>query len=203
MFTLGLFSALVEGFIPSPSSNGFYLGPIFIHYYGVIYAIAMVAAVAITIRRWEAQGGSRELVYQAAIWAIPAGIVGARLYFLATSWSEVPPEWWGVFAVWKGGLGVWGAIAAGALAVFFVLRRAKVSVLAFGDACVPGLLVAQGIGRLGNYMNQELFGRPSTLPWALEISPSHRPTGYEQFSTFQPTFLYELIWDFALAGALV
>jgi prolipoprotein diacylglyceryl transferase len=194
---------LIIGFLPSPSSNGFYVGPLFVHAYGLAYVVAVIAAVAITVRRWEAQGGSRELVYDVALWAFPAGIVGGRLYFIATSWNEVPPHWWGVLAVWDGGLGIWGGIAAGALVGIWVLRRHGANVPLFMDAAAPALLVAQAIGRVGNYFNQELFGGPTTLPWALEISPAHRPLGYVQYATFQPTFLYELIWNLLLAGALV
>jgi prolipoprotein diacylglyceryl transferase len=190
-------------FIPSPPSNGFYLGPLFFHAYGLAYVVAVIAAVAITIRRWEARGGSRELVYEVAMWGFPAGVIGGRLYFLATSWSEVPPHWWGPFAVWKGGLGIWGGIAVGTLAGLWVLRRRGADIPVFMDAAAPALLVAQAIGRIGNYFNQELFGGPTTLPWGLEISPAHRPAGYAQYATFHPTFLYELIWNLLLAGALV
>jgi prolipoprotein diacylglyceryl transferase len=190
-------------FIPSPPHNGFSIGPLFVHAYGLAYVLAVTAAVAITIRRWEAQGGNRDLVYEVALWGFPAGIIGGRLYFVATSWSEVPPHWWGVFAIWKGGLGIWGGIALGTLAGLWVLRRRKANIPVFLDAAAPALLVAQAIGRIGNYFNQELFGGPTTLPWGLEISPAHRPVGYTQYATFHPTFLYELIWNLLLAGALV
>ena len=191
------------GSIPSPPSNGFHLGPLFVHAYGLAYVLAVLAAVAITARRWQAQGGRRELVYEVALWGFPAGLIGGRLYFLATSWNEIPPHWWGPFAVWKGGLGIWGGIAAGTLAGLWVLRRRGAHIPTFLDAAAPALPVAQAIGRVGNYFNQELFGGPTTLPWALEISPVHRPTGYAQYATFQPTFLYELIWNLLLAAALV
>ncbi len=196
-------SQLTAGFLPSPSSNGFYLGPLFVHFYGLAYVVAVFAAVTITARRWEAVGGQRQLVYDVALWAFPAGVIGGRLYFIATSWNEVPPHWWGPFAVWNGGLGIWGGIALGTLAGIVVLRRHGANVALFLDAAAPALLVAQAIGRIGNYFNQELFGLPSKLPWALEISPAHRPVAYAQYATFQPTFLYELIWNLLLAGALV
>jgi prolipoprotein diacylglyceryl transferase len=196
-------SYLPTGFLPSPPSNGFYLGPLFVHYYGLAYVFAVLAAVMITARRWEAMGGNRQLVYDVALWGFPAGVVGGRLYFIATSWNEVPPHWWGPFAVWDGGLGIWGGIALGTLAGIWVLRRHGANVPMFMDAAAPGLLVAQAIGRIGNYFNQELFGEPSTLPWALEISPAHRPAAYAHFATFQPTFLYEVIWNLLLAAALV
>jgi len=190
-------------FIPSPPANGFYIGPLFVHAYGLAYVVAVTAAVAITVRRWEAWGGERDLVYEVAMWGFPAGLIGGRLYFDVTSWSEVPPHWWGVFAVWDGGLGIWGGIACGTLAGLWVLRRRKADAALFMDAAAPALLVAQSIGRVGNYFNQELFGRPTTLPWGLEISPAHRPLGYAQYATFHPTFLYEIIWNLLLAGALV
>jgi prolipoprotein diacylglyceryl transferase len=190
-------------FIPSPPTNGFYVGPLFVHAYGLAYILAVAAAVAITMRRWEAKGGERDLVYEVALWGFPAGLIGGRLYFLATSWNEVPPHWWGPFAVWRGGLGIWGGIAGGILAGLWVLRRRGANIPVFMDAAAPALLVAQAIGRVGNYFNQELFGGPTTLPWGLEISPAHRPVGYAQYATFHPTFLYELIWNLLLAGALV
>ncbi|MGD9734632.1 MAG: prolipoprotein diacylglyceryl transferase [Solirubrobacterales bacterium] len=189
--------------IPSPSSSGLALGPFEIHAYGLMYVLAVTAAILITVRRWEARGGSRELVYETALWAFPAGLIGGRIYFDITSWSEVPPHWWGPFAIWEGGLGIWGGIAAGAIVGIWRVRRAGVSVTEFMDAVAPALLVAQAIGRLGNYFNQELFGGPTGLPWGLEIDPAHRPEGYEQYATFQPTFLYEIVWNLSLAAFLV
>lgn len=190
-------------FLPSPAHNGLHVGPLFVHAYGLAYVVAVLAAVAITTRRWEALGGRRELVQEVALWGFPAGLVGGRLYHLATSWNEVPHHWWGPFAIWKGGLGIWGGIAAGTLAGLWVLRQRRADLPAFMDTAAPGLLVAQAIGRVGNYFNQELFGGPTDLPWGLQIDPTHRPPGYERFATFHPTFLYELLWNLALAGALV
>jgi prolipoprotein diacylglyceryl transferase len=189
--------------IPSPLSNGFHLGPLFVHAYGLAYVAAIAAAVVIASWRWERQGGEPTLVQEVALWGVPAGIVGGRLYFLATSWGEVPSHWWGPLAIWDGGLGIWGGIVGGTLAGLWVLHRRGADIPRFLDAAAPALLVAQAIGRIGNYFNQELFGGPSSLPWALQISPEHRPAGYEQYATFHPTFLYELIWNLALAGALV
>ena len=195
--------AFPVSFLPSPPINGFHVGPLFFHFYGICYVIAVIAAVSIAVRRWEAQGGQRDLVYEVALWGFPAGVIGGRLYFLATSWNEIPPHWWGALAIWKGGLGIWGGIALGALAGIWVLRRRGANIPLFMDAAAPALLVAQAIGRVGNYFNQELFGGPTTLPWGLEISLAHRPLGYMQYTTFQPTFLYELIWNMLLAAALV
>jgi prolipoprotein diacylglyceryl transferase len=189
--------------IPSPPSSGFHVGPFFVHAYGLAYVFAVLAAVAVASRRWERAGGERSLVQEVAMWGFPAGLIGGRLYFLATSWNQVPPHWWGPFAVWDGGLGIWGGIAAGTLAGLWVLRRRGADIPRFLDAAAPALLVAQAIGRVGNFFNQELFGGPTSLPWALQIDPAHRPSGYEQYATFQPTFLYELLWNLGLAGALV
>jgi prolipoprotein diacylglyceryl transferase len=193
----------LPGAIPSPPFDGFHVGPFFLHMYGLAYVVALAAAVALTARRWVAAGGSRELVYEVALWGFPAGVIGGRLYHDVTSWNEVPHTWWGPFAIWQGGLGIWGGIALGSLAGVWVLRRRGADVSRFLDAAAPGLLVAQAIGRIGNYFNQELFGGPTSLPWGLEISPAHRPAGYLQYATFHPTFLYELIWNLALAGALI
>jgi prolipoprotein diacylglyceryl transferase len=193
----------VSAFIPSPATNGWQVGPVFVHVYGLLYVVALVVAVLITVRRWERAGGNREAVYDVALWGFPAGLVGGRLYHLATSWDQVPHHWWGPFAVWQGGLGIWGGIAGGTLVGLWRLRRAGADVGAFMDAAAPALLVGQAIGRIGNYFNQELFGGPSTLPWALQIDPAHRPAGYLGYATFHPTFLYELIWNLALAGGLV
>jgi prolipoprotein diacylglyceryl transferase len=200
---LDMHGLLTLAFIPSPPENGFHIGPLFVHAYGLAYVVAVTVAVLIASRRWETLGGHRELVQDVALWGFPAGLIGGRLYFLATSWNEVPPHWWGPLAVWKGGLGIWGGIAGGALAGILVLRRRGANVPLFMDAVAPALLVAQAIGRVGNYFNQELFGGPTTLPWGLEISASHRPVGYTQFATFQPTFLYEIVWNLLLAAALV
>ena len=183
--------------IPSPSSGTVDLGPLTIHMYGLMLLAGIAAAIWLTGRRWSAQGGDVDLVYRAAIWGVGFGIVGARLYHDATSWSEVPDKWWGPFAVWEGGLGVWGGILFGAIAGGIIVRRSGASVARFADAAAPGLLLAQGIGRIGNWWNQELYGKPTDLPWGLEIDSSHYPSNqtYPEGTTFHPTFLYELIWD--------
>jgi prolipoprotein diacylglyceryl transferase len=190
-------------FLPSPPDNGFHVGPLFVHFYGLMYVVGIALAIYITRRRWRAAGGDPALVADVATWAVPAGIIGGRIYFDITTPGDIPPHWWGVFAVWSGGLGIWGGIAAGAAAGIWRVRRTGASAAVMANAIAPALLVAQAVGRIGNYFNQELFGKPSTLPWALEISPAHRPAGYGAFATFQPTFAYELIWDLALAAFLV
>ncbi len=195
--------SLPLSFIPSPSENGFHLGPLFIHVYGLMYVVGITLAIIITRRRWRALGGNPELVSDVALWAVPAGIIGGRIYFDITTPADIQHVWYGIFAVWSGGLGIWGGIAAGAAAGIWRVRRAGASAGQFANAIAPALLVAQAVGRIGNYFNQELFGKPSGLPWALEIAKANRPAGYTAFATFQPTFLYEMIWDLALAAALV
>jgi phosphatidylglycerol---prolipoprotein diacylglyceryl transferase len=196
-------------FIPSPPASGIHLGPLFVHAYGLMYVIGIGLAIYITARRWTAAGGDRALVYDVAVWAVLAGLVGARLYFDVTTPFDITPHaWWGPLAIWRGGLGVWGGIAAGAVAGSWRVRRAGADVGRFMNAVAPALLVAQAIGRVGNYFNQELFGKPSGLPWALEISPAARasagiPAADLRYATFQPSFLYEMIFDLALAALLV
>jgi prolipoprotein diacylglyceryl transferase len=189
--------------IPSPSVNGFHIGPLFIHAYALMYLVGIAAAIIITRRRWAAAGGDPELIYDVAMWSVPAGIIGGRIYFDITTPMDIPHVWYGVFAVWTGGLGIWGAIPVAVLVGIWRTRRAGGSVPVIMDAVAPALLVAQGIGRIGNYFNKELFGGPTSLPWGLQIPLAYRPPGYTAFAFFQPTFLYELIWDVALAAALV
>jgi prolipoprotein diacylglyceryl transferase len=187
---------LVIGYIPSPHTGVIHLGPLQLHMYGLTLLVAILAAVWLTGRRWVGQGGEWDLVTRVAVWGVGFGVVGARLYHDITSWSEVPsPKWQGIFEVWRGGLGVWGGIALGALAGVIVIRRSGASASRFADAAAPGILLAQGIGRIGNWWNQELYGKPSKLPWALKIDPAHRPFTDFNVATYHPTFLYELIWN--------
>ena len=189
-------------YIPSPHTGVVHIGPLQLHMYGLTLLVAILACIWLTGRRWVAMGGDWELVTRVAVWGVAFGVLGARLYHDATSWSEVPdPKWQGIWEVWKGGLGIWGGIFLGALAGSIVVRRAGYSVAAFLDAAAPGLLLAQGIGRIGNWWNQELYGKPTTLPWGLKIDAAHRPLNYLDRATFHPTFLYELIWD--LVGVAV
>jgi prolipoprotein diacylglyceryl transferase len=200
---------MVFAFIPSPPANGIHLGPLFVHAYGLMYLIGIALAILITVRRWEAAGGDRALVYDVVFWSVPAGIIGGRIYFDVTTPFDITPHtWWGPLAVWRGGLGVWGGIAAGALVGVWRVRRAKADAGLFMNAAAPAILVAQAIGRIGNYFNQELFGKPSGLPWAVQISYAARlgsgiPAADLKYSTFQPSFLYELIFDLAWAAVLV
>lgn len=190
-------------YIPSPSINGFHVGPLVVHVYALMYIVGIALAIYITRRRWAATGGDRDLVWEVAIWSVPAGIVGGRIYFDLTTPKYIPHHWYGVLAVWDGGLGIWGGVALAAVVGAWRIRRYHARVLPFMDAVAPALLVAQGIGRIGNYFNKELFGGPTTLPWGLEVPPAYRYAGYTQYRTFHPTFLYELIFDVALAAALV
>jgi prolipoprotein diacylglyceryl transferase len=194
--------------IPSPSINSFNIGPLVIHFYALAYLVGIAVAIIITRRRWKAVGGDPDIVGDIALWSVPAGIIGGRIYFDITTPMDIPHVWYGVFAVWDGGLGIWGGIALATVVGLWRLRRHGVNAAQFMDAVAPALLVAQGIGRIGNYFNKELFGRPTSLPWGLEIPFQYRvaggiPTKYLNAATFQPTFLYELIFDFAWAAVLV
>jgi len=198
----------MPAYLPSPPINSFHLGPLVIHFYALAYLVGIAAAVIITRRRYRAVGGDPDLVGDVALWSVPAGIIGGRIYFDITTPMDIPHVWYGPFAVWDGGLGIWGGVALAAVVGVWRLRRHGVNVALFMDAVAPALLVAQGIGRIGNYFNKELFGRPTSLPWGLEIPYQYRVSGgipaqYLHFSTFQPTFLYELIFDFAWAAVLV
>jgi prolipoprotein diacylglyceryl transferase len=194
--------AILES-IPSPPISGFHIGPLLVRFYALGYIVGIALAIWITRRRWRALGGNPEVVNDLAVWVVPAGIIGARIYFDITTPMDILHVWYGVFAVWTGGLGVWGGIAAATLVGVWRLRRLGLTAGAFANAIAPALLVAQAVGRIGNYFNTELFGKPTGLPWGLQIPPGYRPQGYLNATTFQPTFLYELIWDLALAAVLI
>lgn len=190
------FVIVLLAYIPSPHSGAVSIGPLTLHMYGLTLLVAIVAAIWLTGRRWVALGGEWELVTRVAVWGVAFGVIGARAYHDITSWNEVPaPKWQGIFEVWRGGLGIWGGIALGALAGAVIVRRAGANVGVFLDVAAPGLLLAQAIGRIGNYWNQELYGKPTTLPWGLKIDPANRPAQYFDRVAFHPTFLYELLWD--------
>ena len=193
-------------YIPSPSQGVWHLGPLPLRAYALGIIIGALVAIWVGERRFQARGGRAGVIGDVAIWAIPFGIVGARLYHVATD----PELYFGegrhvidTVLIWKGGLGIWGAVAGGALGAWIACRRYGVSFSAVADALAPGLLIAQAIGRIGNYFNQELFGKPTDLPWALKISPENRPSGYLDYATFHPTFLYELIWNLAAAALIL
>ncbi|MBQ89894.1 MAG: prolipoprotein diacylglyceryl transferase [Acidimicrobiaceae bacterium] len=196
-------SALVIAAIPSPSSGSFGLGPLEIRGYGIMIALGVVVAVWWSQRRWVARGGTAEQVSTISLWAVPAGLVGARLYHVATDWRRFQGRWEDVPAVWQGGLGIPGGLAAGVIVGVLVARRQGISMGGVLDAMIPTLPVAQAIGRWGNWFNQELFGRPTDLPWGLRIDAGHRPASHPAAETFHPTFLYEGLWNLALAWVLV
>ena len=189
--------------IPSPDSSTIEIGPLSIHFYGLTLLAAIAAAVAIAGLRWTRRGGDWDLIFRIAVWGVASGIVGARLYHVVTSWNELPDEWWGPFAIWKGGLGVWGGIGLGVIVGAIVAKRSGADLGKLADCVAPALLVAQGIGRFGNWWNQELYGKATDLPWGLEISPENRPIDLIQSNTVHPTFLYEALWCFAAAGILL
>jgi prolipoprotein diacylglyceryl transferase len=192
--------------IPSPSKGVWDVFGFPLRAYAVCIIVGIIVGMLIANRRWRARGGTGDSLEMVVVLAVPFGIVGARLYHVITDYQlyfgpgRHPID---ALKIWNGGLGVWGAIGFGVLGAYLVARRHQIRFPALLDAAAPGIAVAQGIGRLGNWFNQELFGRPTSLPWGLEIAPDHRPLGFEQYATFHPTFLYELIWDLGIAVALV
>lgn len=191
--------------IPSPEHSTIDLGPLSIHYYGLMLLAAIAAAMWLTGIRYVHRGGNWDLIFQVSVWGVLAGVVGARLYHDATSWNEVAQihHWWAPFAVWRGGLGIYGGILFGVAAGAFIVHRAGENIPKMLDIVAPALLLAQAVGRWGNYFNQELFGKPTSLPWGLRIDLTNRPAGYASFSTFQPTFLYESLLALLGVGLLL
>lgn len=189
--------------IPSPSDGSISLGPLELRAYGLMIALGVLAAVKVATTRWVRRGGTAEDLTTVATWAVPAGLVGARIYHVITDHQRFEGRWLHAFAIWEGGLGIWGGVALGALVGWLVARRRGVDATAMLDACAPAIPLAQAIGRVGNWFNQELFGRPTDLPWALEIDPEHRPAGYLEDATFHPTFLYEALWCLLVLGVVI
>jgi len=210
--TLSPMQQLVWSFIPAPGDWGqrFRL-------YGVMIAIGVLVGLELARRRWQDRGGNPEDMSYIGLWAIPAGLIGARLYHVITDnelyrghWFDnplanpnLPPYPNSPLAIWHGGLGIPGGIAVGVIVGLIAGRARGVRLLPALDAAIPAIPLAQAIGRWGNYFNQELFGRPTTLPWGLEVSPDKRPAGYVQYDTFHPTFLYEMLWNLALVAFLI
>ncbi len=199
--------ASLHSYIPSPSRGVWYLGPFPIRAYALCIIAGIIVAVYLTDRRWRARGGSASTTGTIATWAVPFGLVGGRLYHLITD-----PElyftknnWhpWRAFAVWDGGLGIWGAIALGGLGVWIACRRNGIVFPAFADAAAPGIVLAQAIGRWGNYFNQELYGKSTSMPWGLKIDAAHAANSNLPAGNYQPTFLYESIWDIGTAGLVI
>jgi len=194
--------------IPSPSVSSFSVGPLTIHFYALCIITGIAAAIWIGRKRYANLGGNPDDVSEVAIWAVPFGIIGGRIYHVVTS----PSQYFGsngnpidALRIWEGGLGIWGAISLGAVGAYLYFKTHKTS-LNFRqllDSLAPGVIVAQAIGRIGNYFNQEVFGKPTELPWGLEIDSVNRPNGFESYSTFHPTFLYELLWCLVIAVLLI
>ena len=190
-------------YIPSPPISALHLGPLTIHMYALAIITGIVVAIWLGDRRWRERGGCRGEVADVAVWAVPFGIVGGRLYHLVTDpelYFTHGQDPWRAFAIWDGGLGIWGAVALGGVGAWIACRRHDIRLPPFADAIAPAIALAQGVGRLGNWFNQELFGAPTTLPWAVHITHSSdgSPPGF-----YQPTFAYELIWDIAVAALVI
>ena len=195
-------AAALVGYIPSPPTSGFPIGPIRLHIYGILIAAGIAAAVWLSQKRWQAIGGRPGTMSALAVWGVPGGLIGARIYSLATSWNV---DTGGgriiqAFEIWRGGLGIWGGIVGGVFTGWIGVRRAGLRLAPLLDCVAPAFALAQAIGRWGNYFNQELYGSPSKLPWAVKIDS---PTGYAPGTTFQPTFLYECIWDLIVCLAVI
>jgi len=198
----------VKSFIPTPSHSAVAFGPFTIHFYAICILVGVIAAMVIGRTRYSRHGGNPDEITDVAIFAIPAGIIGGRLYHVITS----PQRYFGsnghpldAVKIWDGGMGIWGAIALGTLAAYlsFRSRERSLTFAQFADALAPGLLIAQAIGRIGNWFNGELFGGPTQLPWGLKIPLELRPVGFEKYATFHPTFLYEGLWSLICATALI
>ncbi|MDO5671845.1 MAG: prolipoprotein diacylglyceryl transferase [Actinomycetaceae bacterium] len=188
--------------IPAPPEYLTHIGPV--RTYALCILAGIFLAYFVTVKRYKARGGNPEIVMEVVSLAVLVGIIGARFYYVLT----VPDRFFGpegdllaIFKIWEGGLGVMGGMTFGLIACFLYMKRLKLDTGVLIDAAVPGILIAQGVGRLGNYFNQELFGLPTSLPWALEVDGAHMPKAYEIGTTFHPTFLYEMLWNFA--GALL
>ena len=198
---------MIRAFIPSPQQGVWNLGPLPIRAYAMCIILGIVVAVWLGNRRYVQRGGQPGTITDIAIWAVPFGIVGGRLYHVISDhqlyFSPGGSGLAGALKIWDGGLGIWGAVALGALGAWIGAKRQGVALMPVADAIAPGIALAQAIGRIGNYFNQELFGQPTSLPWGLEIDPAHRPVGYEQYSTFHPTFLYEALWMVGVAMILI
>ncbi|WP_262705092.1 MULTISPECIES: prolipoprotein diacylglyceryl transferase [Streptomyces] len=193
-------------YLPSPAQGVVHLGPLPLRAYAFCIILGIFVAVWLTRTRWAARGRDRHEVDDIAIWAVPFGIVGGRLYHVITSPDAYFGEGgdpWKALRLWEGGLGIWGAVALGALGAWIGCRRRGISLLDFADAVAPGLALAQAIGRWGNWFNQELYGRPTTLPWGLKIAPANRPGSSPGIATYHPTFLYESLWNIGVALLLL
>ena len=183
--------------IPSPSSPYiFRLGALQPRWYGLLLAAGVLLAGWMARREFRRRGVDPDLAYAIAVWTVPFGLVGARLYHVITDWGAFWPHHLADMPkIWQGGLGIWGAVLGGMIGTWIGCRRAKLPFWQVADCIAPGLILAQALGRWGNFANQELYGHPSSLPWAVKIDAAHRYTPYQAHSTFQPMFLYESLWD--------
>src|ERR687885_583608 len=182
----------------------FEVGPFALRYYGLFIAIGIVVATWLTSRELERKGMDGTLALDSLFFIVPLGFIGARAYHVATDYELYSNDPFpGVFEVWNGGLGIYGGVIGGFIGLLIFARIRGINPWALADAVAPGLVLAQAIGRWGNYFNQELFGRPSSLPWAIDIDPQNRPAGYKDVTSFHPTFLYESMWDLLVAIVLL
>ncbi len=190
-------------FIPSPKHGIVHIGPLPLHAYGLMLAIGVLVATKVAESRWTRTGRDPKEFGAIVVPVVIAGVIGARIYHLFTGYKWSDGGLVGTVEIWKGGLSIWGAVGGGLVAVLVLARRRKLDSLVSMDAIAPGVVLAQAIGRWGNYFNQELFGRPTKLPWAVEIDLAHRPPGYTQYATFHPTFLYESLWCLVVFGTIL
>jgi prolipoprotein diacylglyceryl transferase len=192
--------------LPSPARSLWHLGPIPLRAYAICVVVGIVVGLWVASRRYRGVGGRPGMILDVATVAIPFGLLGARLYSVLTDigfYFGHGRDWVNVFKIWDGGLGIPGAVVGGALGAWLVCRKEQAELAPVAGAVAPALAFAQAIGRWGNWFNQQLYGRPSSLPWAVEISPEHRLAGYVNFATFQPTFLYESLWDVLVGVAVI
>ncbi|MEX2655340.1 MAG: prolipoprotein diacylglyceryl transferase [Acidimicrobiia bacterium] len=189
--------------IPSPPINHLPVGPLRLTFYGIFIATGVALAWWLAKHRFTERGGHPEAVEQILIRVVGFGFLGARLAYVSTHQARFEDEWWKVIAIWEGGLALYGGLTAGAIALVVSSRSRNVRLPTLLDSLAPAVPLAQAIGRWGNYFNQELFGTPSQLPWAVEIDPANRPAEYLDAATFHPTFLYESLWNFGLAAFII
>jgi phosphatidylglycerol:prolipoprotein diacylglycerol transferase len=201
--------------------SGFSIGPLYIRFYGILIMLGAIGAAFLAEREARRRKLNSELVWDGLIWVLIGGIIGARLWHIFTPPPSMMildsvtgklinpyfvhgmPQILDILSIWKGGLGIPGAVIGGAIALYLFCRRRKISFLLWADIAAPGVALAQGIGRWGNFFNQEIYGKPTTLPWAIKIDPLYRIPGYEQYTTFHPLFLYESIWNLLNMGFLL
>ncbi|MFA9444832.1 prolipoprotein diacylglyceryl transferase [Egicoccus sp. AB-alg6-2] len=193
----------VLGTIPPPPFNGFELGPLDVRLYGILIAFGAYLALRLMVRRYEQFGGDPSRAETAALVMLGAGFLGARLAYVLPRLDHFLRQPQDILAIWQGGLALFGGLTIGSIVAFLYARNKRMDVPALADAAAPAVPLAQAIGRWGNYFNQELYGRPTDVPWALEVEAAHRRPGYESFSTFHPTFLYESLWNLVLFAVLL